>query len=213
MMRIRTNYLMALNVPLYHGMTNLPLLITEDDVVFAPNFNARLSSVIWQATVPPHLLTANTSAPNPYFVNLYTGGQVMNITFARSQWGGLGRGDKRWSDRGVDATRVLPDRWIYGTQALLFSPSVVPGLRAFFADALQNKELPHLQPGMWQDYVARAFTKMFSIPTYTTEPSLVEHVGAASSLFGNQAHNAKFHRANSFPFKAELPGDDVDGTW
>lgn len=28
--RIRTNYLMALNVPLYLGMPNLPLLITED---------------------------------------------------------------------------------------------------------------------------------------------------------------------------------------
>jgi hypothetical protein len=41
----QTTYITALGVPEYLGQPDLPLLITEDDVVFTTEFNAKLSDV------------------------------------------------------------------------------------------------------------------------------------------------------------------------
>ena len=43
-------YLVALSVPAYLGRSDAPLLIVEDDMLFAPDFNARLGKV-WEGSV------------------------------------------------------------------------------------------------------------------------------------------------------------------
>lgn len=154
--RIRTNYLMAPNVPLYHGMPNLPLLITADDIVFAPDFNARLARLMRHVPIPSADVGADMCTADVYMVTLYTGGLIEPIDQARAKLAVLGRGEVRWRDRGINATRVFITRWCYGTQAALFSPRVVTGLRAFLGDALQGKQLPGVEAGTYPDLIILA---------------------------------------------------------
>jgi len=48
----QTTYITALSVPEYLGRPNLPLLITEDDVIFTLDFKAKLSDVSAHRTSP-----------------------------------------------------------------------------------------------------------------------------------------------------------------
>lgn len=88
---------------------------------------------------------------------------------------------------------------------------MVPGLRAFFGDVASQTEFG-IDSGMQQNFIIFSFDNMFSIPSYCSEPSLVERVGTSSSIFGNRATNTRFHRAETFPFKVEMPADDPEGT-
>lgn len=144
------------------------------------------------------------------------GGLIEPIDQANAKLAVLGRGEVRWRDRGINATRVFTRRWCYGMQAALFSPRVVPGLRAFLGDALQGKQSPGVEAGTYPDLMILALDAMFSLQSLACDPSLVDHwwhLGVSSSLFGSSVNNTRFHRAFSFPFKTELPDDDADGTW
>lgn len=238
--RKQTNYLMALNVPLYHGMPNLPLLIIEDDIVFAPSFNDQLASAIRQVSVLRGNLAdtggatqgaeaacaadtcaeggaedADTCTADVYIMTLYMpAGPVEPVDLARARWQRRDREQYNpWRNMRVRASCLHAERWAYGTQAVLFSPNVVPGVRALFSDTLQGKPPPGVDATTAQDLMILAFNKLFSIVPCTTHPSLVDHLGISSSLFGDGSDNTRFHRAFAFPFKAELPDDDVDGTW
>ena len=105
--RIRANYLMALNMPLYHGMPHLPLLVTGDDIVFAPDFNARLARVM-QQVIHMHDQTSTAAAGldlgpaagalNAWVVSLYTGGEIEPVDEARAKRMAKGRNHTRWQN-------------------------------------------------------------------------------------------------------------------
>ena len=235
--RKQTNYLMALNLPLYHGMPNLPLLITDDDIVFAPDFNDQLASAMRQvsvlrgnladtgdaATGAEAACAADTSADDgtngadmctadAYIMTLYMpAGPVEPVDLARARWQRRDREQySPWRKMRVRASCLHAERWAYGTQAVLFSPSIVPGVRTLFSDMLQGKPPPGVSTTTAQDLMIFAFNTMMPCTTY---PSLVDLLGSSSSLFGDGSDNTRFHRAFVFPFKAELPDDDVDDTW
>eukprot|EP00198_Chlamydomonas_reinhardtii_P004158 XP_001693494.1 predicted protein [Chlamydomonas reinhardtii] len=66
---------------------------------------------------------------------------------------------------------------------------------------------PH-QPHQQQP--PRAFPR---VTVFDSGRSLLQHVGAASSLFGGAADNGRYHRACSFPFLEKLPAEDEPGDW
>jgi len=211
-----TNYMLALSIPFYLGAPHIPLLVTEDDVVFTPNFNRKLRAA---------LQTVRAQHDNkPYILNLYGGA-----------WGDVVRGTMPTLDMyrqgtrpGMNAVRRGPtefelssgsNAFAFGCQGMLYPPSMYQHLLYHFLQVHsgfhdKNRKGP-------QDLVIREFMERFNCLTDTESrcivlrvaPALIEHVGVSSSYFGGINNKSRFHMSDEFPWRVEFPALDPEAEW
>lgn len=179
-------------------------VVLEDDVVLARNFSALLRHAItyvdarlqtasergwppaeglWSTRDRPRGPPARLSHEFPFILSLYQGAccdTFANLT-AKAQ------SELSTKDGGVD------DWWSWGTAAMAFRGDVA----AHLAEALstQKNNFTGLQDMFIHDFATRNNYTM-----WTTNPSLVQHCGVHSSLFGA---NTRFHMTLAF-------ADDAD---
>jgi hypothetical protein len=195
--RIRYNYLMSLNLPELYGLPQVSLLVTEDDVLFAPDFSQSLRSVMAE-------IKGEEGSSEAYILSLYSGGHINPVSEAIKEYKALPE-QRPYSHSSV---HKRDGGWSWGAQGLLFSPAAVPGLRSWFYESLTGRQSVI---GL-QDMVILEFVKNYPrVKTYTSVPSLVQHVGARSAIFGDS--NTRFHYAPDFPYEVAWMVDDPGRSW
>jgi len=214
-----TNYLMAMSVPYYYGMPNLPVLVTEDDLVFQPDFNRKLFEVTKR-------IHEKRGTKEPYLLNLYNG-NADDFTRWTSQQvvdnyrkGVRNTGAAQFQHAMHFDIHSGSGAFGWGTQALVFSPGMVRlQLQQFIQVVYQQHQIRYSEPHM--DLVIRDMLDRFNCfpenqnkcMTHLATPSLVEHMGVVSSMFGGFTARSKFHMSKDFPFKVEFPGLDGLEEW
>jgi hypothetical protein len=64
-----------------------------------------------------------------------------------------------------------------------------------------------------QDKHVNSFVNSQQVPQFYPDKSLVQHIGASSSIFGGGKSNHKFHRADTFPFFEKYVTEDEAAEW
>jgi len=219
--------------------SGLPLLITEDDIVFVPDFNARLSQLLMDVH--------QTLGPGPgrpaFMMTLYNPGDVQPVSTSLERYHTKWSTDpSRFDNKTASESKVESFPWAFnfGCAGVLFSPAMARALTHHFSLSLKNDSaysqgsahraellqdttiveftwrIYHCRtPKQWDDWRAgpRGARDRPTCVVFRTLPSLVEHVGISSSLFGAVATNKKFHTSHDFPFKVAFPMQDPPGTW
>lgn len=186
-----------------------PLLVLEDDVLLSPLFEPALSAAaaalrlhgvprfmlsLYNGVMPPLADAAARAAAVAARRRRYCSPRALR--FCASMHPQLGAG-------------VLRDNWGWGTQALLFSHPA--DVAAYFVQRTQaapthdgGSGFVGLQDMLLRElvYEPAAAVLLRHVPrpaVYGLDVSLVQHVGAASTLFGNSsASNTRFHQAPDF---------------
>ncbi|GAX84311.1 hypothetical protein CEUSTIGMA_g11733.t1 [Chlamydomonas eustigma] len=235
---ITAQYWLALNVPFFYGLPEVPLLVVEDDVLFHPDFSAHIHKVIAHAEVLTRLtfeddaqsrtlmMQSSPSPPRqngglpikqlmvlPFIINLYRGSNIVSLDQAMQAYRAKHEDEEKDVTillAGAVDTVVAFQDFGWGTQALLYSPAVVAGLRAHFSEILHgDRKTIGLQDMLLKDFLWRY--KINGVLTFASRPCLVQHVGSRSAIFG--ANSSRFHTAEDFPFKVAFPAEDPSGSW
>lgn len=194
-----SNFYSALLVPEEIGMATLPLLLVEEDVVLLDDFHLYLARVL-------QLVESKMSHLHhrKYLVTLYIGidwkqiGPVGQVLKVRQKNGGNKSRISSVEDLMIDKC-FDPHLWQYGTQGVLVSAELRSPLRTF----LKPYALGELIADFNIDQLLTNFlgsNKDTSL-CFCTSPSLVEHIGVYSSLFGD---NHRFHMSKDFPREVSI---------
>lgn len=62
------------------------------------------------------------------------------------------------------------------------------------------------------DYVYKRRAALRQVCVYGVRPSLVEHTGAISAVFGGR-NNSRYHMSQDYPFFVQMPMLDDDMSW
>mmetsp|Transcript_30748 Transcript_30748/g.68124 ORF Transcript_30748/g.68124 Transcript_30748/m.68124 type:complete len:479 (+) Transcript_30748:58-1494(+) len=208
-----TNYMLSLSMPFYLGKPDLPLLVTEDDVVFTADFNRKLHDVTQRLQ--------QEVGDKPYMLNLYEGqapDYERDTMLVVQDYRSGARQKKGYSGRPTQFGLIhgMHAFW-FGTQGMLFSPAMYHHLLQHF---LQVKSGQHDKfPDGPMDLVVHDFMERFQCffnvkcAAYRVTPSMVEHIGVSSSCFGGINNKSRFHMSTDFPFKVEFPAMDPKDQW
>ncbi|EFJ49662.1 hypothetical protein VOLCADRAFT_89614 [Volvox carteri f. nagariensis] len=132
-------------------------------------------------------------------------GDAGNSTDTRSSIGNAG------GDPMLRGYRAKPRTYKWGAQGLYFSDGLT---RRRLADCyLHYTARSFEKQRRYKDWPLKMCLGHLKIGMFSSGRSLVQHIGAASSLFGDISKNAKYHRACSFPFVEKLPSEDERTDW
>ncbi|EFJ49663.1 hypothetical protein VOLCADRAFT_120734 [Volvox carteri f. nagariensis] len=122
--------------------------------------------------------------------------------------GSTGSGD---GDPSLSGYRPIPRIYKWGAQGLYFSDGLT---RRRLADCyLHYTARSFEKQRRYKDWPLKMCLADLNINVYDSGRSLVQHIGAASSLFGDASTNSRYHRACSFPFLEKLPSEDEQSDW
>lgn len=215
--------LLALMVPQLRNQPDMHLLVTEDDVVFAPDTNAKLAELIRRSQQKAH--------GAPFLLNLYNPpkepkGDISDVIAA------FNHEDPK--------PQVLPDlhpskagtvrqsrfSYWYGTQGAVFSPMMTKYLSRHFFQVI-TKMLKITDGFGWgQDHLIKDFLVRYGCSfkfdpdapchVFNVEPSLLQHIGTSTATFMPNSNTTKkswFHMAVDFPLQVAFPGTERPGIW
>ncbi|KAF5839302.1 hypothetical protein DUNSADRAFT_1175 [Dunaliella salina] len=204
----QTTYITALSVPEFLGRPDLPLLITEDDVIFTLDFNAKLSDLTKQ------MLFA--AKGRPYLATLYSPShkvksahEVLDL-FKKATL--MGKHTPRPCQmegkcpRSVRAFRS-PNAYSYASLGMFYSPLVAQNLKkhfiqVYFGAYATDRYSPDVLINVFCRY--RFFcSRSKHCELFGAVPSMIEHTGAYSAIQGGG--NRRFHTTANFPFDVAYP--------
>ncbi|PNH09279.1 hypothetical protein TSOC_004094 [Tetrabaena socialis] len=107
--------------------------------------------------------------------------------------------------------RAKPRSYRWGAQGLYFSDGALR--RRLLACYLQYTGRKWERQNRYKDWPLKMCLGAMHVASFDSGRSLVQHIGASSSLFGDANTNAKYHRACSFPFVERLPSEDLPADW
>jgi len=204
--------LTAMMIPEYYGVPDLPLLVTEDDVAFAPDMRQRLAQA---------LLDAHTAAQKkPFFLVLYyPEGPVRQAEEIMAEYW------KRWWRDPPQRITQRDNVYSYGQQGVVFSPLMTKYMtrhlfqvlsRTYAFQGLMDMNIHHFVHQRFNCSTSPGTIASRPCALFRAEPSLVQHMGAVSSLFrgtNGSDRNPRFHVAWDFPVPLAMAVDDPRGAW
>ena len=187
------------------GRPELPLVILEDDVILHPSFSRALNTLAASAQ-------AQAGPARPWFTTMYNH-HAQGIAPTPEI---LTRYKARYHTRPRPGPVVASTwyQWKYGAQGLVLSPGMVRQMLLHFQRMTVGAEA---SVG-YQDMLLRNWLQRHKCrhsyarcAVFVASPSLVEHVGVSSGLFG--ANNSRFHISYDFPLRVRMPALDAPGSW
>ncbi|KXZ49287.1 hypothetical protein GPECTOR_22g881 [Gonium pectorale] len=107
--------------------------------------------------------------------------------------------------------QARPRTYKWGAQGLYFSDGAT---RRALADCYRNYTArSYERQHRYKDWPLKVCLGQLGVAVFDSGRSLVQHIGASSSLFGGAGDNSRFHRACSFPFVERLPAEDGREDW
>lgn len=201
-------YLVALLIPDLLGH-ELPLVVVEDDIVFAPDFVSRLTKAIIEVESDMH--RRNYKRPYSFAINLYyPNGSVNTLNNLLPHYESIidSRSNHYRLNRGAGV-------FGFGSQGLLYSVAMRHDMAQFFF--LAAKRLVPFSETFSDMYIHDYLNKVGNCSqketnnpceSYSIHPSLVEHIGSMSSW-----NSDRMHLSMDFPVRVRFPGRDQDGLW
>ncbi|GFH23266.1 uncharacterized protein HaLaN_20857 [Haematococcus lacustris] len=205
------------------GCPELPLVVAEEDVTFAPGFNRQVSSAYKSALT--------LAGSEPFVLNLYRPSPVEQLDIVMQRLRDIQNRSGLFEDSWESLPKEIPlasafegpAAWVFGAQGMMFSPFMTQALMLHFHQ-VQTGQRP--VPG-YQDiiilnlvhYRAHCYGLVPVAGNTTAQPchvmsvkkSLIQHTGTASALFGNKS--TRFHVAEDFPVVHKFAIEDPEGTW
>lgn len=200
-----SHYYTALRVPEMLRQTDIPLIVCEEDVFFAPDFNRKLQTAI--------SLIKGRAGGKPYFINLYNPGLTGPVQTLLEEYNRRDK-DGQWPKHKFQV-RQGSKAYGYGIQGIYYTPAMREIVARWFHGVMEGlREVPGLPDMILHSYVYKegncsqpnSGCEMFAV-----SPSLVEHTGATSALFG--ANNSRFHMTQDFMMKIKWPSFDPENAW
>ncbi|KAG2500617.1 hypothetical protein HYH03_001384 [Edaphochlamys debaryana] len=129
--------------------------------------------------------------------------------------GGAGKGETDGGGGGEDPAlrgyRAKPRAYRWGAQGLYLSDG---RLRRRLAECFyQYTQKKYERQRRYKDWPLKMCLEDMGVAAYDSGASLVQHIGASSSLFGAAAANSRYHRACAFPFVEKVPAQDAREDW
>jgi hypothetical protein len=106
----------------------------------------------------------------------------------------------KWQDHVI--TNFLEDR---------FNCSNVIGRRSRRLSGTMLDQYEFFLPAQGRSLKAQKTLSAERCAVFTVSPSLVQHIGMESGVFGKE--NERMHYASDFPLKVTFPSEDAAGTW
>ncbi|KAL6759338.1 hypothetical protein V8C86DRAFT_2578425 [Haematococcus lacustris] len=227
-MPVNTNsvYYAALTVPSAMGCPELPLVVVEDDVAFAPNFYNHLSNL--------HKSALDLAGSEPFLLTLYRPSRVNNTVNVMKRLRDIqnrsGLLEDSWQTPHKETPLASlyegPLPWPYGVQGMMYSPGMVQGLMLHFHQVQTGQRVvPGYQDMIVMNLVRYRASCFDSTPmvgnakkppcnVLSANVSIVQHTGSASAVFNDKhGRSTRFHMAEDFPVAHGLASEDPEGTW
>ncbi|KAJ9531655.1 hypothetical protein QJQ45_021807 [Haematococcus lacustris] len=184
-------YYAALTAPGTMGCPELPLVVAEEDVTFAPGFNRQVSSAYKSALT--------LAGSEPFVLNLYRPSPVEQLDVVMQRLRDIQNRSGLFEDSWQSLPKEIPLASVQTGQR------PVPG----YQDIIILNLVHHR---------ARCYGLVPVAGNTTTQPchvmsvnkSLIQHTGTASALFGNKS--TRFHVAEDFPVVHKFAIEDPEGT-
>ncbi|KAJ9531807.1 hypothetical protein QJQ45_021960 [Haematococcus lacustris] len=220
-------YYAALTAPGTMGCPELPLVVAEEDVTFAPGFNRQVSSAYKSALT--------LAGSEPFVLNLYRPSPVEQLDIVMQRLRNIQNRSGLFEDSWQSLPKEIPlasvqtgQRPVPGYQDIIILNLVHHRARCYGLVSVagntttQPCHVMRTQSGPNQTPVRAlallvllllvlVLMLLWRLPLCSVNKSLIQHTGTASALFGNKS--TRFHVAEDFPVVHKFAIEDPEGTW